>query len=100
MPTTKRQLKPVPFTDVHFHDAFWAPRIETNRKITLPHIYRMLEETGRIGAFDLNFDARRPLAYHPDLWRLGPGQVDRGGLLLAGHRPQPRTPSHGRLRGR
>ncbi len=60
MPATKRQLKPVPFTDVHFHDAFWAPRIETNHKVTIPHIYHMLEETGRIGAFDLNFEREVP----------------------------------------
>ena len=52
--------QPVPFTDVHFDDVFWAPRIETNRKVTLPHIYRMLEETGRIGAFDLNFEREVP----------------------------------------
>jgi uncharacterized protein len=60
MPTTKRQLKPVPFTQVRFDDAFWAPRMETNRKITLPHIYKMLEETGRIAAFDLNFEREVP----------------------------------------
>jgi uncharacterized protein len=55
MSTTKRQLKPVAFTQVHFDDTFWAPRIETNRKVTLPHIYQMLEQTGRISAFDLQF---------------------------------------------
>src|SRR5512133_3045530 len=55
MTTTKRKLTPVPFTQVHFSDTFWAPRIETNRTASLPHIYRKLEETGRISAFDLNF---------------------------------------------
>jgi DUF1680 family protein len=60
MSATKRQLQPVPFTQVRFDDVFWAPRIETNRKVTLPHIYRMLEETGRIGAFDLNFEREVP----------------------------------------
>jgi hypothetical protein len=29
-------VKPVPFTAVHFHDAFWLPRIETNRTVTIP----------------------------------------------------------------
>ena len=29
-------VKPVPFTAVHFHDDFWAPRIELNRKATIP----------------------------------------------------------------
>lgn len=56
MPSTKRKLTPVPFTQVRFDDDFWAPRIETNRTVTLRHIYKMLEETGRIGAFDLNFE--------------------------------------------
>jgi uncharacterized protein len=60
MSSTKRRLKAVPFTQVHFDDAFWAPRIATNRKTTLPHIYRMLEETGRISAFDLNFEREVP----------------------------------------
>lgn len=60
MSVTKRQLKPVPFTSVHFHDDFWGPRTATNRKVTLQHIYRMLEETGRIGAFDLDFERAVP----------------------------------------
>ncbi|RPJ39327.1 MAG: glycoside hydrolase family 127 protein, partial [Chloroflexi bacterium] len=60
MSTTKRKLAPVPFTRVHFDDAFWAPRIETNRTTTIPHIYKMLQETGRISAFDLNFERPVP----------------------------------------
>lgn len=60
MTTTKRKLTPVPFTQVHFSDTFWAPRIETNRKATLPHIFQKLEETGRISAFDLNFEREVP----------------------------------------
>jgi uncharacterized protein len=59
MSTIKRQLEPVPFTDVTFGDAFWAPRIEVNRTITIPHIYRQCEAAGRISAFDLNF--QRPV---------------------------------------
>ena len=53
MPTVKRQLEPVPFTEVTFDDVFWAPRIEANRTVTMPHIYRQLKATGRISAFDL-----------------------------------------------
>lgn len=59
--STQRQLTPAHFTDVRFHDVFWAPRIETNRSVTLYHIYQKLQETGRIDAFDLNFE--RDLAY-------------------------------------
>ncbi|HPW17511.1 MAG TPA: glycoside hydrolase family 127 protein [Candidatus Aminicenantes bacterium] len=44
---------PVPFTDVRLTDAFWAPRLETNRTVTIPHIFRQSEETGRIENFDL-----------------------------------------------
>jgi uncharacterized protein len=60
MPSTLRKLTPVSFTRVHFSDTFWAPRIETNRTATIPHIYRMLEKSGRISAFDLNFERQVP----------------------------------------
>ena len=60
MPSAKRKLSPVPFTRVKFDDAFWAPRMEVNRSVTLQHIYKMLEETGRISAFDLNFEREVP----------------------------------------
>lgn len=60
MSIKERKLSPVSFTQVSFTDAFWAPRIETNRKATLSHIYNRLEETGRIGAFDLNFERPVP----------------------------------------
>ena len=59
MTPTRYQLTPVPFTAVDFSDPFWAPRIETNRAASIPHIYRKLEETGRISAFDLNFERPR-----------------------------------------
>jgi DUF1680 family protein len=44
---------PVPFTDVHLTDAFWAPRLETNRTVTIPHIFKQSEETGRVKNFEL-----------------------------------------------
>jgi len=44
---------PVPFTDVHLTDGFWAPRLEINRTVTIPHVIRMSEETGRVRNFDL-----------------------------------------------
>ncbi|MGB7157956.1 MAG: glycoside hydrolase family 127 protein [Tepidisphaeraceae bacterium] len=49
-PTTQ-PLQPVAFTDVKFRDAFWAPRIETNRTVTIPHDFAMCEKTGRIANF-------------------------------------------------
>jgi DUF1680 family protein len=44
-------IKPVPFTAVRVTDGFWAPRIETNRAVTIPAIFRKCEETGRIDNF-------------------------------------------------
>ncbi|MCP4248636.1 MAG: glycoside hydrolase family 127 protein, partial [bacterium] len=47
-----KPLAPVPFTDVTISDAFWKPRVETARRRTLPHVFRMCEQTGRIANFD------------------------------------------------
>ncbi len=44
-------VQPVPFTQVRFEDEFWAPRLETNRTVTIPHVFEMSEETGRIDNF-------------------------------------------------
>ncbi|HEY3268172.1 MAG TPA: beta-L-arabinofuranosidase domain-containing protein [Armatimonadota bacterium] len=46
------QLKPVPFTSVTITDAFWAPRIQRNLEVTLPHNFQECEATGRISNFD------------------------------------------------
>jgi DUF1680 family protein len=44
-------ITPVPFTAVKVSDGFWSPRMETNRKVTLPAIFKKCEETGRIDNF-------------------------------------------------
>ncbi|MBM3293284.1 MAG: hypothetical protein FJY82_02040 [Candidatus Aminicenantes bacterium] len=44
-------VTPVPFTDVRLTDAFWLPRIETNRTVTIPFLWKKNEETGRIDNF-------------------------------------------------
>jgi DUF1680 family protein len=44
-------ITPVPFTEVALADSFWLPRIETNRKVTIPFIFKQCEETGRIDNF-------------------------------------------------
>jgi DUF1680 family protein len=51
-PKADYPAKPVPFTDVHLTDAFWAPRLETNRTVTIPHNFKQSEETGRVKNFD------------------------------------------------
>ena len=43
--------RPVPFTAVHLDDAFWAPRLETNRLTTIPYAFAKCEESGRMNNF-------------------------------------------------
>ncbi len=50
-PAAPRPLEPVPFTRVRVADAFFAPRIETNRARTLPHCLDTCERTGRLANF-------------------------------------------------
>jgi len=45
-------VKPVPFTAVHLNDVFWAPRIETNRTVTIPFAFEQCEKSGRMDNFD------------------------------------------------
>ncbi len=44
-------IRPVPFTRVTLADDFWAPRLETNRAVSIPFAFRMNEETGRVDNF-------------------------------------------------
>jgi DUF1680 family protein len=44
-------VKPVPFTSVHLNDVFWAPRIETNRRVTIPFAFQQCELSGRVDNF-------------------------------------------------
>jgi DUF1680 family protein len=41
-------IQPVPFTSVNFTDRFWAPRMVTLYKETIPHLFRMCDENGRM----------------------------------------------------
>ena len=52
-PPTGYPITPVPFTAVKVDDRFWSPRLETNRTVTIPHVFRMCEETGRIRNFQI-----------------------------------------------
>ncbi|MHB8637904.1 MAG: glycoside hydrolase family 127 protein [Fimbriimonadaceae bacterium] len=44
-------IQPVPFNDVHIHDKFWEPRIDTNRTVTVWYAFKKCEETGRMANF-------------------------------------------------
>lgn len=44
-------VKEVAFTKVHINDDFWAPRIETNRKVSIPAAFKECEKNGRFDNF-------------------------------------------------
>ncbi|MBB2144881.1 glycoside hydrolase family 127 protein [Pedobacter sp. LMG 31464] len=44
-------IVPVPFTHVHINDKFWAPKLMVNAKVTIPYIFRMCKENGRMNNF-------------------------------------------------
>lgn len=44
-------IQPISFIKVQIKDKFWASRIETNRKVTIPLAFKKCEETGRINNF-------------------------------------------------
>jgi uncharacterized protein len=50
-PSHDYPVKPVPFTSVHLNDIFWAPRIETNRLVTIPFAFQQCERSGRMDNF-------------------------------------------------
>jgi len=56
-------VQPVPFTAVHLADLFWAPRIETNRRVTIPAAFQKCEESGRMNNFDRAAQALRGEAH-------------------------------------
>ncbi len=47
------KLRPVPFTDVQIRDAFWGPRQEINRTVSIPVNLEMLEKSGNLRNLDL-----------------------------------------------
>lgn len=49
---TRYQFVAVPFTHVTIEDTFWSPRIETNRRVTIPYDFEKCRETGRLSNFD------------------------------------------------
>jgi len=50
---SRERLNAVLFTDVKLTDRFWAPRIEINRKVTVPHCLKQCEITHRIRNFEV-----------------------------------------------
>ncbi len=44
-------IRAVSFENVKLTDSFWRPRLSTNRTVTIPHILRQNEQTGRVDNF-------------------------------------------------
>lgn len=44
-------IQAISFNNVKISDNFWASRIETNRKVTIPYLFEKCEEHGRIDLF-------------------------------------------------
>lgn len=49
--TTDYPYQGIPFNQVRLTDAFWTPRVETNRTATIPVSFQKCEETGRVKNF-------------------------------------------------
>src|SRR5437763_6946518 len=45
-------IRPVPMTAVTIDDGFWAPKLAINRTVTIPHILKENEDTGRVANFE------------------------------------------------
>lgn len=60
-------LRGIPFSEVAFSDAFWAPRLETNRLTTIPHLLRELEKQGSLGEFRI-LAGEQSETYHGYMW--------------------------------
>ena len=44
-------VQPVSFEAVHLNDAFWAPKIETNRQASIQAAFEQCEASGRVDNF-------------------------------------------------
>ena len=68
------KLQAVPFTEVTLQDAFWAPRRETNRLVSIPFSLQKLEEAGnlediRLAARGATNGYRGPVFMDSDLYK-------------------------------
>lgn len=47
-PALEYPIRAVPLADVRISGGFWGPKLETNRTVTIPHIFQQNEATGRV----------------------------------------------------
>lgn len=67
-------MKPVSYTQVEIDDAFWHPRQQTNRTVTVPHLFAELERAGNIPNLRLAAEGKRegyqgPVYMDSDLYK-------------------------------
>lgn len=55
---------PVALQYVEINDAFWSPKLQVNREVTIPTIYQRCKETGRIDAWKLTWRPGQPQEPH------------------------------------
>ena len=60
----RRKLQPLAVGDVRFDEGFWAKRMETNRRVTLPIEYAQCKKTGRIDALKREWRPGEPNPPH------------------------------------
>src|SRR6476469_5713052 len=51
-PSRDYAIRAVPLTAVTIDDGFWAPKLEVNRTVTIPHILKENDDTGRVANFE------------------------------------------------
>lgn len=69
----KVRQAPIPFMNVAVEDGFWQPRIETNRRVTLPLLYEQNKKTGALKGYQWKWDCSQP---NPP-WRIWLGDVTK-----------------------
>jgi len=72
--SARSRLQPVGLRNVTVDDRFWAPRLRTNREVTVGHALERCEETGRVDNFrraagDRNIPLARFLAPDSDVYK-------------------------------
>jgi DUF1680 family protein len=83
------KLRAVPFTDVQINDAFWKPRLDTNRQVSIPVNFDNLEKAGnlenlRLAARGARSGFRGPVFMDSDVYKA----LEAAAYTLATH-PDP-----------
>jgi len=65
MPEVRWKLTAPAVADVTIGEGFWGRRVRTNRRVTLDHIYRKLQSTGRFAALRLDRPLPGGVRAHP-----------------------------------